>query len=419
MSILAFATFLCCIAAACRGGARTKPTLTGCGAAPGITDDAVTGRTQATNAVAVDVYVDATDSMIGFVKPTNGAYTVLLGRLEAAVNQGWVNTTLQYFKFGRTTIPITRDEYIEGTKTPAFYLDPRTHQTTKIDLAIARAANDRVTIVITDLFQDKSDVNRLVAAVKERCFRQGIDVGIVAVPAAFDGTVFDAPVGSYRFKSTDDPSTFRPFYLLMFGDAGNLLKLVEKLGGMHAIPPDRFFLISDHILNGYGVSVRKQAISTALIPLASPKPAEFSFRLKRIGNVSDGGTFDFCAAIQPKPGAPVIGADGVHLSAVKNGQPAEFTLRSLARDAGGFRGVVDYDTRRPPGRYNYTLVLSASNSTLKVPAWIAELSSANPRADVDGNRTLNLDLLVSGLLDAKTTMSPPPLAKFDVTIDRK
>src|SRR5918993_2650690 len=61
----------------------------------------ITGnRTAGTEKLNVDIYLDATTSMKGFVSPSATGYSRLLEDIEGSCQNVWKNTDIQYYKFG-------------------------------------------------------------------------------------------------------------------------------------------------------------------------------------------------------------------------------------------------------------------------------------------------------------------------------
>src|SRR5215213_459792 len=82
----------------------------------------ITGsRSSGTEKLNVDIYLDATTSMKGFVSRGTTEYSKLLDDIEAACQNVWRNTDIQYYKFGRSVQAITRTEFAAGKVAPEVY----------------------------------------------------------------------------------------------------------------------------------------------------------------------------------------------------------------------------------------------------------------------------------------------------------
>ena len=108
----------------------------------------------------------------------------------------------------------------------------------------------QLVVIVTDLFQDDSDITQLIGHLKEKYIRKGHDVGLFGLRSQFDGTVYDIGIGegsSMPYRSTPgNPETFRPFYLLVLGKYADIAHYFDRLiskwifGGTN----DNFFSIS-------------------------------------------------------------------------------------------------------------------------------------------------------------------------------
>src|SRR5262245_60559600 len=73
----------------------------------------------------VDIYLDATRSMKGFIEAGASSYYIrTLQILERAVEIGWSKVRVKHYKFGEQVDEITGRPYIEASK-HGFYSDPR------------------------------------------------------------------------------------------------------------------------------------------------------------------------------------------------------------------------------------------------------------------------------------------------------
>lgn len=82
----------------------------------------ITGNAH-TNAekLSVDIYLDVTTSMKGFVSPVTTDYTRLLDDIEATCQNVWKNTDIKFYKFGRSVVPVSRSEFVSGKTSADMY----------------------------------------------------------------------------------------------------------------------------------------------------------------------------------------------------------------------------------------------------------------------------------------------------------
>ena len=384
--------------------------------------------------IDIDIYLDATLSMVGFVNNRSSIYNRFLDELEIAAAGSWQAANVQFFKFGTKIKPIDREGF-KAAKTPAFYRERGIFERTNIDSVINRTNNRRVTVVLTDLFQDEGDVNSIVLQIREKCFARGIQAAVLAVPSDFNGTVFDAIVSPYRYKSVPgDRSTYRPFYALMFGEEHNLERMFGFLQTAEYIEDEYFFMISRHIIEKFSARVTKMRKSRALnrrkMRTPGRYPHHFGFSLKK---GKEQGTIIAGFRLERQPHAADFQERALELIAFrKKSLPGEKTasgdsvltdnlkLTRLERMGDSLTAVIDLQLDEPPGIYSYLVYLQLPpNGGLEIPQWIDAFSSPNPTASRDANKTLNLRKFVSDLIRASQSLAPPRVAKFYMTVYKR
>ena len=440
--------------------AATALALTACGggskrpAPPALdTSDILVQKKPATRQpFGVDVCVDATPSMEGFAASPDSTYNRFLEDLEGLLVSAVRNVSdIRFFKFGETIREISRGEFRDA-QNARFYHEPGVFRDTNIELVLrqdtpgpARSAAvtpaqplpaattkpedqvaARVTVVVTDLFQKDQDLNVVVRQIKEGCLsRPECSVGVLAIPSAFDGIVHDARVPSFAYRSTDDPETFRPFYLLMFGPEERLLQFADALSANRYIDLDHLLIIGPRIVKSFSVEVKRDPSASGVTPRkATGSSLDSAFNLRkdfseakltcRATVTLDPHAFAYePARVELRPfreirGKLVPAADELAVDSVgKTEEALEFSV-----------------TVRPPaekGDYVYVAeaVVGGVNGFL-VPGWVAKFSSANPTPDHEPAKTLNLDRLVERLIAASLLHDhhQPRLSRFRIVIHK-
>lgn len=183
----------------------------------------------------VSIYVDGSDSMLGFVAKPNSNYVKMMEILATSITED-NNTRIEYYRLGETQ-PLTRTRFRQDSKLPIFYdsKDP-TYQpiTSPIQSAIIPPAEGRekLTIIVTDLEGD--DPGKLIEALNKNYFTQGrqdYTIGIIGVKSQFNGIVFNPFTGKAKFKYASDennPDTYRPFYLIVIGKFDRISRYFEE-----------------------------------------------------------------------------------------------------------------------------------------------------------------------------------------------
>ena len=264
-SLLLFSIYLCFFIS-----------LTGCdpGGIPECPDPSDITPGDISDSLVARIYFDATLSMQGFVVPDSTHYTRICPYLESVIVSGWENEKVDFFRFGEQVEPIDRNTYLqaghmdfyeqeniyretfiqkiidyedqraaaqmeEGT-TPEVSTEIEVNTTPEASTEVAvpiEEINDRreeseLVVIVTDLFQDRGDINLLVAQLKEKYIKNGIEVGLFGLRSQFYGTVYDTGIGQAPLPYQSDPNnseTFRPFYLLVLGRHVDIARYFYRL----------------------------------------------------------------------------------------------------------------------------------------------------------------------------------------------
>lgn len=200
--------------------------------------DAKDALTMPTENLETDVFLDATLSMQGFV--TEGSFSIFqqtIPILERAVIKN--NGRIHFYKFGTEIKELPERSYSEFDK-KSFYTDAELNRITSIEKVLEQSDTNHLTIIVTDLFQEKADINQLSEQIKKKFIGNGLAIGILGIKSQFDGTVYDVGTNNYSFKYTGsgESSSFRPFYLIAFGKHADIAGYFDTLitGEMSRFP---------------------------------------------------------------------------------------------------------------------------------------------------------------------------------------
>lgn len=410
------------VAAACGGGADRRA-----GGAWALDTAAVLGPAGAsprTDSARVNLYVDATVSMNGYVADPNGRYPQFLQGLESAAQTTYRRADVHFYRFGAQAREVSRPEFL-AARAPAYY----TERVTDIDQVIDCGTPNEVRVVVTDLFQTEGDVNAIVGRVKDRCFQRGRSVAVLGLTSQFNGRVYDAKVPTYAYASSADPSSYRPFYALLLGENAALQPLLASLsarapGG--GSPP--YVVVGPTVVRRYGVAMRKAPGTREFNPQAPIGPYEFSFALLK---GQRGGTVLADVAVTPAPGALPLRADQLELVAYRRGvggkgagkapadsaEAADVTLQRATQSGDSLHLTLGVNPPDAPGTYAYKLVLrTAGTGGFGDAPWVTQYSSDNPTPAHDAGKTLNLATFVRDLRAAASSVAQPRVAVWYLTV---
>ena len=207
----------------------------------------------------VNIFLDPTLSMQGFVNPgTSTYYAQTLPILESAVISGWANASTKFYTFSDKNSEIKDRGYLKANLPDLYKIkdDKDKFVSTFIDKAITHSDENaeqnvnknNLKIIVTDLFQNDSDVNLLTKKLKEHYIVKNLAVGILGVKSQFNGTVYDVGINRYSFGyiiNNQNPASFRPFYVLILGKHADVMHYYERLknGGLNGFNTEKNFVI--------------------------------------------------------------------------------------------------------------------------------------------------------------------------------
>ncbi|WP_298737807.1 hypothetical protein [uncultured Chitinophaga sp.] len=414
------------------GGIVVLMTLGGCTAKdPEIkwdySDKEVVGPPpQKTARIDLDVYLDATSSMEGFAVNDASIYSQFLDQLEASALSAWKNTDARYYKFGESIRPVSRTEFLSAKNNPAFYHEKGIFTKTYIDSVVKRTDTSRLSVLVTDLFQDEGDVNAMVEKLKQKCFANGITVGIIGIRSAFDGKVFDVqgfPSG-YTLKSSE-----RPLYAIVFGNLYNTELLFESLKSKPFIKEEQFLIISRYINRSFNVSLSKTRDATSLTNKKSLNPHSFNFIMRE----GKDGRLNLLVKLDRNTRCADFSAPNLKIVAYKKSvtDPKnkvidsvltnDISIESIRRSGDSLTAVLTLKNNGTKGYYSYEVLLKPDElNGLVAPAWVKDFSTDRPVPGTpSASKTYNFDKLCSTLLVANAAISPSYIAKFYINISKR
>jgi len=234
--------------------------------------------------LAMDIYVDATLSMQGFVRPgPETRYIQTLQRLENATIKGWLKSEVNFYKFGNHIATLLdRQQFLESVARLDFYNDAQYRGRTHLEDIVDKATPGNLTIIVTDLFEENSDLNALERELKTKYILSGSAIGILGVKSAFDGIIYDIGLS----KATSPHKGLRPFYVLVLGNHKDVARLIEQMQ-VNESGDEHFALFSQNIAN-QSAALRKAKVTESsklveddflqLGPVDSPRARQFTLQ---------------------------------------------------------------------------------------------------------------------------------------------
>ncbi|MBD2199423.1 MULTISPECIES: hypothetical protein [Calothrix] len=208
----------------------------------------------------IQMYVDGTPSMQGYVthpQNTRTRYIETIDLLDQTLLTGWTpqsrnQSQVQYFRLGENYQKINRDDYLLARQ--AKFYDGKVPQkfpllkVSNIDNAITPAQDNKLTVIVTDLYQKGADVTKLKQKLlSENYFnpsQPGYAVGILAIKSEFNGDVYLEDGTDKKFTYTTNNSQgnvingkeLRPFYVIFLGRYSDIADYLNKLSESQKIP---------------------------------------------------------------------------------------------------------------------------------------------------------------------------------------
>ena len=178
------------------------------------------------DAISADIYLDGTTSMYGYVNYPGGTiYADAVKDIDRTITENWKNDSIKYIKFGDNFQEMDRDAFLHMDN-PDFY----NQKNTSLQKVIDQSKENDLTIIVTDLFQTNQDLDSLVRSIKNKGMGKDKAVAVIGLKSQFNGKIFDVGknMSSLDYASSDDPLSYRPVYLLVFGNKNDTRTFVKS-----------------------------------------------------------------------------------------------------------------------------------------------------------------------------------------------
>lgn len=384
--------------------------------------------TGATTKLPVDIYLDATLSMKGFSRPQSTNFSGLLEGIEATVQNAAKSSDLRFFKYGRSVAPIERATFVAARHSQELWEDRGFRSETDFAQAVDSTDPGRVSIFITDLFYSNADANKVVAAIQEKCFKNGVEMGIMGLKSDYDGYVADVqpPV-----KVTGN----RAMYLLVFGSKANISLIFSAFKNQPYAQADQALLLTRYPVKSFRVEALKTKDSKA-INMSSARN-----QFKDVGSVfafnwnpdkGAQGTVDYTISYEAEPYTLPISAASLRAHVFRKDAGARdsvadtqsLTLAPGAVGNGKIGGKATASLKLPEDDYTaYQVTWQYDNlGKIELPGWIMASSTANfsqASSAADKLKTLGLDNFIRSLTVSSATQFEPKYGRLYLVFMRK
>lgn len=408
---------------------------------------------QTMNNLETDVYLDATLSMQGFITDNASSYyQQTLPLIESAVIGRGPGRKINFFRFGNGIENLVERKHLEADK-KSFYNNSSYNTKTLIENVIDKSDISHLTVIVTDLFQDKSDINQLSDKVKNKFIVNSYVVGILAIKSQFSGKVFDVGTNNYSFdyaSSDDSPMTFRPFYIIVFGPHQEITGFLDSLeaGGISRFPLKERLLLSPYISKSSvnlssakiietksvnevtGVLVRGNADNSyrEFKIIGKPETANFTLEMPftKLADVVEIGEELMPVVIESatcnsNAAAPKENGSNDSIFSLNKSISNAINISSNFTDS---NSSIQMKVEISPNRLSensvdgFHIVLKPKNYSL--PEWVNDWNMSSDQIEAwrknpssfDGTKTYNLSLFLSTLWNSTQDINPPKVADF-------
>lgn len=415
--LLAFAT-------SCSPPTGNSSSVKGNQTLPGPSWDAADTASPQSQEVKVQVFLDATVSMKGYIgaaSPTQ--YMATIQGLESVISSGWQKPVTTFYKFGSWVEPLAGRAHLRALEAD-FYQKGGLAVETEMDKVLnspSISEKGNLSIIVTDLFQKDSDVVLLTNLLKENCLKKGIAVGMAGIKSQFHGTIYDAGIHgeSYPYDSNDtSPSTFRPFYILVLGSDADVSTFFDRLcSKLLFVDPKNCSLISRHLVRTpvtFEGSTRTKAANLNPVENLTTPPSAKIKQLRLLDDANAHATYSVPCSI-----APYVPLE------LKKGQGPVFEVNPVdglvIDDVSLLTGKLTFSVKVKPGTLKggdscrFRIIARPALDSYVSPAWWSDWNlnvidvvshKTNKKAKIDGSRTQNLALFMTGLWDANLNFAP-------------
>lgn len=381
------------------------------------------------NNISIDVYLDATTSMGGFAVGSETVFSQFIDQLDASAFSAWKSVDIKYYKFGEIIKNIDRSNLLSARNNQSFYKEKGIFERTYIDSVVKRTDVKRLSIVITDLFQDEGDVNIMVDKIKNQCFNKHIMVSILGLKSKFNGYVFDTPNNPRGYKLKTDE---RPFYAMVFGNQSSIEKLYEALKVKDFVKENQILFISDNIFKSSSISVIKTRDSKFVNKVAPRTQLKNSFDFS-MKNEGKDAKFDFEMIFDRNTRCADFMENSIFVNVYKksikdalNANPDsvstnDIIIENVKRQGNKLTATLILHNEDPVGNYSYLIYLQPNQiSGFNFPKWVHEFSTDNPLPNTpSASQTYNLENLISRLLVAKNSVMSTNISKCYINIYKR
>jgi hypothetical protein len=409
-----------------------------------------------TQQLQTNIFLDATLSMKGFVSQDGlSNYQQVIPVLETAAAG-----SVTFWKFGNAPSRLEGRQHREADKA-SFYPNSKDFAKTQIeeifkwtdDKGVPAVSSDNLTLIVTDLFQEKADIEQLTPIIREHYFANNKAVGIFAIRSQYKGTIYDVGINSHQFdySSNEEPRTFRPFYILAFGTHNDISNYFDRLDELtrsfdtsssagsdfktkHRLVISKYLVEEPVSLLDATIKVNSAFAQSSSGIVVNTSAAKNPFKEFNVKKGVSGDVFSAEIPVAPLPYTPVWSTDleseitvsgcGSETTGSNGENPVSVTASQAGQNKIALTTKADSNRFGGDGARGFKVTLRPKR--LELPNWVSEMNMTGDQierwfqnsAQFDGSRTYNLEPFLYSLLSEIERGSRPKLAEFYIFLKR-
>jgi hypothetical protein len=356
----------------------------------------------------LDIYVDDSGSMRGFVATSRSNYREVLRNILLSATTAQLHTSVY---------PLSSDQSINSMplseiESSAFY--GRSDTPLAAVLRKIASRRDHSAILVSDMVLSERGVDNqgLIAALTDLAVQRP-EMRLLAFRSDFAGEYFPEAHTGGKPKiavnvSQSVPSAGRPFYLLVIApDLPSMTKLadylLDRLPTLNTFNPVQppFEIAGVKLIKSTGGPPQWATYSNFLLRNRTQRRFETGYSLNN--PVPPGDSVDLGLTLTLAPKIPMRGAAAFELVGERAVWTGQFNSRTsvtipvsgaLSSDQTSMRAVVTLH-KPDPGTWDvYRLRIRSGDGNLDVPQWVHDWSTSDDSSVGEVNRTFQLDTLV-------------------------
>ncbi len=180
--------------------------------------------------------------MQGFARPVDGKFSQLLQDLDLSFSEIWRPEQISYHRFGSVIETISQRPFYAAAARDDFFRPGKEYATTRIDNVFRKSSPGRMTVVMTDLFEQDLDISSIQQALRGAFFPERTSLAIWQWRMPFSGPVFDF---DFRVQEGRNFTGDRYLYMLALGKADAIEKLRASIEHTLTVGKPNYLLLSN------------------------------------------------------------------------------------------------------------------------------------------------------------------------------